>query len=616
MSETKVRVGELRPSQMLFTYGVGAIVDLPSISVIVMGLDDWDITNARAIPENRLLAAIRKYLGPQVQRLVFPPVMEDRLNAGPIDDDLLVGVPVAPFPRWMVCPACRRLSQLSQGMFELKPDYVRPDRNRYVHTHCSRGSVPPVFPARFLVACKAGHLDDFPWVFFVHNGAHECPGPLRLEETGPSGEARDIMIICERCRAQQSMIYAFGDEGLARLPKCRGRRVHLKDDEPGGCEEQVRTILIGASNIWFPATVAALSIPVSGDRLDQLVNELWIDFLQHAETFEVLDGMLKTPPYRKLSTYSTAEVWDVLRKRREGIDEETPRDLRGPEWEVLTNPATAPSSDDFKLREVDVPDGLQKWIHRVVLAERLREVQALTGFTRIESPGDLLEEAKKVQLVPLSRKKPEWLPATEVRGEGILIQLREKAIEDWLSATPELMKRTAEFASSHHKWRQLRGIEPAQAGFPGIRYVLLHSFAHALMRQFSLDCGYSAASIRERIYCAEEVEEGVAMAGVLLYTAAPDSEGTLGGLVSLGEPEQLGNCIRAALQNSELCASDPLCSEHNPSQDGGRTLHGAACHACLFLPETSCERGNRYLDRAMLCETIALANISFFSRKD
>jgi hypothetical protein len=153
--------------------------------------------------------------------------------------------------------------------------------------------------------------------------------------------------------------------------------------------------------------------------------------------------------------------------------------------------------------------------------------------------------------------------------------------------------------------------EPVDAGFPGLRYVLLHSLAHILMRELAVECGYTAASIRERIYSLDPVETGGPMAGILLYTATADSEGTLGGLVSLGQPDALGCLLGQALDAARLCASDPLCAEHHPWRDGD-SLHGAACHACMFVPETSCERANRYLDRAVLIPTIQQGDLAFF----
>ena len=151
--------------------------------------------------------------------------------------------------------------------------------------------------------------------------------------------------------------------------------------------------------------------------------------------------------------------------------------------------------------------------------------------------------------------------------------------------------------------------------YPGMRYVLLHTFSHALMRQLAMEAGYSSASIRERIYARNPGDPNGPMAGILIYTAAPDSEGTLGGLVKLGQSDELEWHISAALDAVALCASDPICAEHPPSTSG-IALHVAACHACLFVPETSCERGNRYLDRSVLAPTFAHDDLTFFGNEN
>ena len=605
--KTKVRVGELRPSQMIYSYGVGSIVDLPSISVMVLGLEEWDVTKCSPINEPRLLALVQKRLGPQLKSLKSLPNIEERTGVPPLDEDALIGVPVAPFPRWMVCPACRRLSPLSQHMFELKPDPFYQDKNKYIHTHCtvSRKKPPTVFPARFLIACKNGHLEDFPWLFYVHKGSSFCSGPLKLDETGPSGEARDVKVTCEMCGAARGMTEAFGEEAKNNLPACRGRRVHLKDEE-ANCTEIPRTILIGASNIWFAANIAALSIPTTSDRIEQLVEEHWQEQLEHVTSKEVLEATLKMPPFRKFSTFDVDEIWAAVQRKREGKDTVGSGDLKQPEWEVLIDPQHALRSENFYGTEGVVPQRYKKWINQVVLLHRLREVQALTGFTRIESPGDLVDT--DVKIVPLTAKEPVWVPANEVRGEGIFIRLNDHEIENWYAHNRALAERHAQFADAQRRWRELRKLPPIPAP-PGImRYILLHSLSHALIRQFSIECGYSAASLKERIYSLAPEESGGPMAGILLYTAAPDSEGTLGGLVGLAQHDEFERYLTAALKDAELCVNDPLCAENTPD---GRALHGAACHACLLISETSCERGNRLLDRSLLAETVCDNKLKF-----
>src|SRR5689334_17960091 len=164
------RVGEIRPSQLLFSYGVGATIDLPHLSTMVMGLNEWDANQAREIGEERLRAAVQAELGPQVSRLLAPPIPPDAGFDNPFDESALVGVPVATFPRWLVCPACDLLAPLESGLFELKTKPFRMDQTRYVHQNCPEQRAPNVLPARFLLACPQGHLDDFPWDYFVHRG--------------------------------------------------------------------------------------------------------------------------------------------------------------------------------------------------------------------------------------------------------------------------------------------------------------------------------------------------------------------------------------------------------------------------------------------------------------
>ena len=210
--------------------------------------------------------------------------------------------------------------------------------------------------------------------------------------------------------------------------------------------------------------------------------------------------------------------------------------------------------------------------------------------------------------MPLSRKAPKWVPTSEVRGEGVFLQFSEQAIEAWVKKTRE---REAEFFEAHRRWRKNRGLEPDD-GFPTMRYVLA---------ALAGPCPDPAVRPRVRLHHGEHPGADLLpaaggdhepMAGILLYTAAPDSEGTLGGLVALGEPKTLGRHLDQALEAMRLCASDPLCAEHHPIKDG-LTLHGAACHACLFLPETSCERGNKYLDRSVLVSTVETDGLAFFT---
>ena len=274
---------------------------------------------------------------------------------------------------------------------------------------------------------------------------------------------------------------------------------------------------------------------------------------------------------------------------------------------MFSNPATAKESRTFKLRPVDPPSEYAQFFEKIVLVEKLREVRALVGFSRIMSPRDFDNPADLPQerRAAISRKAPTWIPASETRGEGIFFQFNEELIQKWVKQN---RKYNREFENGHFAWRASKNLDP-DVGYPGIRFVLLHTFSHALIRQLAIECGYTSASISERIY-SRNPDDGDPMAGLLIYTSASDSEGTLGGLCALGEPGKLGRHIKRALEKLSLCSSDPLCSEHLVG--GGDTLHAASCHACSFLPETSCERGNKYLDRSALVSTIERTDVAFF----
>ena len=339
--------------------------------------------------------------------------------------------------------------------------------------------------------------------------------------------------------------------------------------------------------------------------------------LNAATSREVLTAFRSIGQLGALSGYPDDDLWAAIQSRRArdaGATETaaTRPDLKAPEWQVLTHFNPKLNTDDFQLRPVSPPTKFTSVLRQVVLVEKLREVRALIGFTRIDAVGELTDpEMGMVEddPAPLSRQATAWVPASEVRGEGIFLQFDEARLAQWLKQEA-VARREAEFFEAHKRWRAARSIKDPEDGFPGMRYVFLHTFAHVLMRALALECGYTLASIRERIYSRNIDEPNGPMAGILIYTSAPDSEGTLGGLVNRGEPDVLGRHIAQALETARLCASDPLCAEHPPSQRG-QTLHAAACHACLFAPETSCERGNKYLDRSTLVKTVERSDLTF-----
>ena len=530
---SKNPVGEIRPSQLLWTYGPGALIDLPNLSVVTMGIDRWELGRCQPIHEARLLSNVRRVLGNQIESLRMPP-QTDSDGVDPFSAEALVGVPVKPFPRWMRCVKCGLLSTFDAGLFELRAHRYRPERTCFVHKGCTgsrsdkKSGDADAVPARFLLACREGHLDDFPWQWFVHGGTSGCKGTLRFFESGASLQTENLWVRCDSCSAAKSMAQAFGQSGKDNLPGCRGRHPHLNKFEDG-CDEVPRVILLGATNGWFPVTLSVLAIPQMGSPLAQLIADGWTffeDVESPLEAAAVVKTLRKSAQLPGIEAFTGNQVWESIQAHRSGTVGDEHIDLKGPEWDVLTSPTPPADYPHFMSKKTEVPKGFERHIKRVLLLERLREVNALLGFTRVESPNEGSEK-ERAPRAPIGRTAPNWVPATQVHGEGIFLQFAEEALADW-AKSPEVWIQEGQLRRGHGGWRVRRRLDP-ETCFPGMRFALLHTIAHLLIREISLDCGYNAASVRERIYA--DTENGEFQAGILIYTAAADSDGTLGGLV-------------------------------------------------------------------------------------
>jgi len=602
------RVGTVRPSHLMFTGGVGALIDLPNFPVLVRGLDDWrydSVPEWAPLAEPRLLAAVGRLLNAPVTQLRPPPWM-DGLDTDPNGQPSRVGVPVIPFPQWLRCTACSRLASLDAPVWGFINEKARrPDEAKFFHEDCPRRRRRPLaVAARFVLACVRGHLDDFPYIEFVHEGG-ACPEvshpQLRMADYG-GNQGANVEIRCLNCPARRNIRQAMGRRGEEALPACRGRHPHLGTFGP--CDQRPIVIVVGASNQWFAQTLSALAVPqVGASALEAKVAQHW-EYLQHVNSPEVLGAYWVLPQFQLLHQWTQEQVLDAIAEHRKQLEAEPGQqpgaypDLRTPEWEVFTSPVPPDPGDDFTIRRdpAGVPVPLNRFLTDVVQAERLREVRALAGFTRLDAPDP--EDPDLVTRAPLSRDRPTWVPASEVRGEGIFLRIDEELLRRWegrVTGSDEVREHRDAFARfrTNRYSDRLPADFDAMRGWPEPRYIALHTLSHLLIRTIALECGYSSASLSERIY------SGPDRAGILIYTAVPDAEGTLGGLVSLAESEPLTRIMRRALHDARRCSSDPLCAERLPTAPAD-FLHGAACHACLFVSETTCERGNRFLDRRFI----------------
>lgn len=607
------RVGTARPSHLMFTGGVGGIVELPNFSVLVHGLDEWNyarlVEGVPTINEPRLLAAVQQRLGVQVGQMRPPPWMVGE-SADPNNPANTVGVPVHPFPAWFRCTRCQRLDSLESGTFEFTNDVLsRPFEARFSHPNCARRSRAAV-PARFLVTCRNAHLDEFPFSWFVHGGG-PCPNnqypALYMYDAGAEAAA-NVTIKCKVCGASKNMATAQGRRGQENLPGCRGRHPHLRRYEE--CDEQAQLLVVGASNQWFAETLQTLALPASsGSELDSMIDQLW-DTLSVITLRDVLAYAYRQQFSDQLSKWTLDEVWEAVERRRATESGQVDAgdvtaqqiDLLGPEWELLTRTPPPPPMQDFTVR---VPSEVPPYagLAEVRQVERLRLARALIGFTRLDAP-DPEEELEAIVRAPLAADPPSWVPASDVRGEGLFVRFDSEALAAWerrVARSPIVRQHRRAFAQFRANRASSRFARPSDydwaMGWPGLRYYLVHSFAHVMLRSIALECGYSAASLAERIYARSDGD----LAGFLIYTAVPDAEGTLGGLVSLGEPDRFERVLTRALSDAAACSSDPLCGETAPHQ-GSDACYAASCHVCMFISETSCERGNRFLDRRLLVD--------------
>jgi hypothetical protein len=345
--------------------------------------------------------------------------------------------------------------------------------------------------------------------------------------------------------------------------------------------------------------------------VDTAVAELWED-LQIVEEAADLAFLKKKPKIaERLASFADGEVLEAIGNRKRGGAGERP--VKQVELDALLAAREGfgddvPVDQDFHARRL--PDrtwrrpGRWDGIEAVIQLHRLREVLALVGFTRLEAVmpdihGEYESDVERAQIAI----EPTWFPAVENRGEGVFVQLRATAVRRWLDRAP-VQERIDGLATGHRRWMKDR---KGQRPFPGGPYVLLHTLSHLLLQSLAMRCGYPASSIRERIYADAQAERF----GILLYTGSPDAEGTLGGLVQ--QARHIEDHLAHALRMSALCSNDPICAQHTPGTSmEGRWLHGAACHGCALVAETSCEMRNDYLDRALVVPVLGVPDAAFF----
>lgn len=614
---TRRNAGEIRRSQLIATYGPGAMVDLKDDAALIQVVDGWKGEESQAESETlrdpRLLDLINAMLGrldpPEAldmrQPFISPPVPSDDHSA---PNQSKVGVSATTFPLWFVCQACNQLH---------RAESMRQKRGLNLHT-CSEGEEMSrrSVPVRFVVACKDGHLDEFPWNFFVHatgeDGKTRCRSH-RLYLIDESADLSTARVECGDCGARRSMMDAFANDKALGL--CSGSRPWIPGYLKAGrvkCEQQARPLVRTASNSWYSVIASALQL----DRENASLSAIQAEIALPDEVFA---------SYRNMPL-SSEQIWAVAQPLLAGLMNRFPADrvreafmarleqralpasavsIRAPEYRTLV---AAPAfehgaSEGTRARDPSpsmiahalpaVPPGMG----RVVQVDLLQELRAQIGFTRMHPcpPLDESSGSTAPEGLQLAFDKACQLPAVLNRGEGIFFSLDPARVTEW-EQRDAVVERV----------RLLNGDEPGNER--PARYYLLHTLSHLLMESLGTYCGYAATALRERLYWSEETQEF--MAGVLIMTATPGTDGTLGGLAD--QAGSLAMHLQRVRSRALLCSNDPVCSTHPQVQQPGATpgghahrpFEGAACYACCYVAEPSCEAFNRYLDRALVFPVI------------
>lgn len=600
---------QLRASQLVTTFGPGAMVDFPEDSVLVAGLEHWIYApeDIRRIDEPRLAAKLAQLLRDQETGIVPPP---PELRAPPpASDARQAGFPHVTawrFPEWFIAQEAEITARGFRRRRLLHRDTLI---NGKLRDAAGRGK--SVVPVRFVRACERGHIGDIGWPAFVHGTRTGCPGDLWMEERGTSGDIDSILVLCGACGASMAMSKALLRGEAGPLGYCDGARPWLGPGhrEPQ-CRRPNRLLTRSASNAYFPHVLSVISIPDLRSPVDDVVRALWADFLADVETLADLRKVRGKPtPAARLAGLPDEALMAAITRFRQGGGPELDRAVKEVEFEALADAREGTTfgrpDGDFQAEALPAPHWQTPWmesVEKVVMVHRLREVAAQVGFTRFEavSPDIDGELDLDVERAPLGFN-PSWLPAVENRGEGVFLKFKTQDIDRWLTR-PAVIARGEQLQQGFALWQ--RDHEGTERRFPGLPYLLLHSLSHLLMTAVSLECGYPASSLRERVYAQP------GRYGILIYTGSSDAEGTLGGLVQTGR--EIARHLRRALDSGGLCSNDPVCAHHHPADNGHQPLLGAACHGCLLISETSCEQRNEFLDRALVVPTVEASGAEFF----
>jgi len=578
---------EIRAGTITGPAGVGAVIDVGTESFIIPGIGNWSQKGLRVLQLPRLSNRLRKVLkGPSLEK----PFLQ-----------------VKRFPRAMFCEKCRRMTSWRT---EMEVEGKEPA--------CPQGGCNgKLVPMRFVAACEDGHLDDVNWSRWAHSGsasAGNCRSHDRLKftvnEKAGTGGLGSLLVSCEVCNSGRSLADLVSKDSARQVfGKCTGRHPWIYGNAEK-CELHAEILQRGATNLHYPVSMSALDIPT--EVLENPVEEYAKQVTSHrnyaklvklnAATeganqmfLEVIADQIATDVGCTVDVVLAVVNGEAKSESAAGTQDDPPgvdqADLLGEEWKTMACALKEGSILGANFRALSeplgrgVPDWARRAVSGVLLVERLREVRAYLGFQRVRPDAS----GKKVE--PDTGRAENWIPATEVYGEGILLAFDFERLEAWSKALPAnekaALQRLEDKRVSEQFWF-LPQVDPA--------FVALHALSHLLLRRITFECGYSSSSLRERLY----FDAAQRYAGIMIYTADGDSEGSLGGLVRQGRADRLAQTLYEAVEQGRWCSADPVCSETAGQGLGG--FNRACCHACQLVAETSCGHANTMLDRRLLLD--------------
>ncbi|UGT42003.1 DUF1998 domain-containing protein [Nocardia yamanashiensis] len=574
---------DLRLSETITPFGVGAIVDVRGQSLIAPDTSWWDPKRAPLIACDRLVAR----LGPGELRQ--PPT-----HAGRIAKDT-AGLLYWRFPAWRFCEQCSKLSMLtgkSKGHWT---------------NNCECGGM--LVPMRYVAICdKGSHIQDVHWFKWAHRGQDagvteevrfcRAYSELKFMRSSKRGEGlASLVVSCGKCKRARPLSELVGQGSLQRDGiKCEGRQPWEKLPAEA-CEHRLVPVQRGATGNYIAEHISALDIP---EAIPQ--SQAQADAIRAHALFNRMVADNGGPQAQMVAGWIAEELGmspETVLSLATGDEGPAPQteimlDLKDGEWaafvEKLQNGRDR-SGEDFvvdgwEVNESSVgPESLVQRLSGIGQVRRVREVRALKGFRRHNADAAFIRSD-----LGTDRKARPIYPAAELFGEGIFIRFNEGAISEWES-DPAVRARADILLN-----RRVDSPWAHRLDVPEPRFIALHTIAHLLIRRLAFASGYASAALQERVYANSDRPDHTA--GILIYTAAGDAQGTLGGLVRLGEPKRLIPLILASLDDADVCSNDPVCIESD--RQGSSSLNLSACHGCSLVSETSCEVGNRLLDRQLV----------------